>query len=143
MASSSAAGPTCVMGFNGGNHRGQGTMPLNFDAHGNATTPLSRLTRKAIERGHSKKRKRSRDRSPSGPHTPGDYGFNTAGPQEAMDWSHALQNVVDRVETLERNQRTQAESMARVMAQQDQIGERLGILSSTMSQLRDTDKGGC
>ena len=143
--------PSFVMGFRGGTHRGQGALPVNLDSRGHASIPLGRVPRRAsstiaglaalhgsAEHG-SRRREKSRDKEPS-PVAPGNYRFNTAGPQEAKDWSHALENVSDRVMALERNQRNQAESMSKYNAVQTQIGEQLGVLSSTLSQLKDRDR---
>ena len=142
-----STGPGFVMGFGGGTHRGTGALPVNLDSMGNATMPLGRVTRSTSARlsalGHrhgsverdrnsSSKRERSRDKS-RGPLAPGEYRFNTAGPEEATDWADALQNVTDRVLTLENNQRKQATDMARVEHQQRQCGEQLGVLSSQPS----------
>ena len=141
------------MGFGGGTHRGQGALPVNLDTLGNATIPLGRMTRSASARvkatsphhgsaelGPSRRRERSNDRRQNGPLSPGDYRFNTAGPEEAKDWTHALQSVVDRVATLERSQRSQTETMVRIEATQRQLGEHHGIFSATLSQLKDRDK---
>ena len=44
---SAAGASSFIMGFGGGTHRGQGTLPVNLDARGNATIPLGRLPRRA------------------------------------------------------------------------------------------------
>ena len=80
------------------------------------------------ERGSSK-RERSRDARKPSQVTPGEYGFNTAGPEEAKDWAEALQNVASRVKKLEHKQRKQATDMSRIEQIQRQRGQQLGVVS--------------
>ena len=74
----------------------------------------------AAARAHPRYRSRDRERERrfgSGPHTPEVSARPPAGPQEAMEWTSAFEEMRVAIETLQRNQRNQHRPMQLALLQ--------------------------